>query len=261
MVKRHMKRIASPASWHLLKKEHVFVTRPRPGAHRLAQGMPLTVVLKELIPVSKTTHEARKVLIANVIKVDGKRRIMSRFITGLFDVISLSADEHYRLMLNSRGRFTAVQIPASEAGIKPAKVLGKRSVRGGRIMLSLSGGRNLLLDKSDVNVGDTVMIGIPKTELKKHLPLREGALIYLQGGRHIGKVGKVTAMHSGQITFTSRDGKEKNETSKAYAVVIGTDREDITLQDAAGPRIREAGASIAIRSRPGAVKENGKRVE
>ena len=54
MVKSHLKRIAAPRTWDIDRKTTKFIARPKPGQHTLQLGMPLAVLLKEILKKMKT---------------------------------------------------------------------------------------------------------------------------------------------------------------------------------------------------------------
>ena len=63
MTKHHMKRVAAPKSWNILRKSGIFITRPKSGAHTLARAMPVGVWLKEIFGIAKTERDVRNILL------------------------------------------------------------------------------------------------------------------------------------------------------------------------------------------------------
>jgi small subunit ribosomal protein S4e len=229
MPKKHLKSIAVPKTWHVPRKKTVFVTRPYPGAHPMPHSMPLNIVMKELIKCAQTTKEVRHILERKQVLVDGVRRDEYKLPVGLMDAVSLpDVDEHYRVVLDSRGKIAAVPIKKDEAAMKPCRVMGKTVLGKGKFQLNLSGGRNLLVAKADYAVGDTLLLSLPKQEVKQHLKLEKGALVYLIGGSHIGETGTVEEMADGKIRVKADSASY--ETPKRYAFVVGKDKPAITLK-------------------------------
>src|SRR3989344_2990930 len=100
-MKNHLKRIASPKTWLLDRKERTFVVRPNPGTHPLRLGVSLGAVLRDMINAASTMREIRKILNAQDVLVDGVKRKDHRFMVGLFDVVSIpSLKSHYRMVLD-----------------------------------------------------------------------------------------------------------------------------------------------------------------
>lgn len=229
MVKKHLKSVATPRTWSVPRKETVFITRPYPGAHPMLYSMPLNVVMKELIKCAQTTKEVRYILKTKQVLVDGVRRQEYKMPVGLMDVVSLSGiNEYYRIVLDNRGKIIAVSISKEEAVQKPCRVAGKTLVGKDKFQLNLSGGRNLLVPKADYAVGDTLLLTLPQQEIKQHLKLEKGMLVYLIGGKHIGETGTVEEIADGKIRV--KTGSATYETSKQYAFVVGKEKSLVTLK-------------------------------
>ena len=103
-MKNHLKRIASPRTWLINRKQNKFTVRPKPGAHSLEQGLALGIVVRDLLKLASTMMEVKKLLNDQEILVDGKRRKDYRFITGLFDVITIPVlKKSFRVLLDAKG--------------------------------------------------------------------------------------------------------------------------------------------------------------
>lgn len=101
-MKRHMKRMAMPKSWQI-EKNKKFVTRALPGAHSFDLGMPLNVILRDILKLASNNQEIKKILYNKEVLVNNKRRKESRFIVGLMDVISIpELNKYYRILLNKK---------------------------------------------------------------------------------------------------------------------------------------------------------------
>lgn len=229
MTKNHLKRIATPRSWPLLRKERKFVTRPNPGSHPLFEGLALGTFMTEIINIVKTKKEARNVLNNKEVLVDGKRRKDHRYMVGLMDVVSIpEAKKNYRIIFNKKGKVCVVEIDEKEAKLKPAQIIGKSKVKG-KIQLNLSGGRNLLVEKDGFKVGDMVVLQLPEQKITEHIKMEKGAMALLLAGQHIGDIGTVEDMRGEEIIFKSKD-KGVFETLKRYAFVVGKGKSVIKLE-------------------------------
>ncbi len=225
-MKNHLKRIAAPRRWHIDRKANTFTTRPKPGAHPLDQGLPLNVILRDIVKIAASTSEVKKILNNNEILVDGKRRKDHRFIVGLFDVVSFNKSQ-YRVALDAKGRLSLIEIPATEKTKKVCKVTGKSILKGGKIQLNLFDGKNILTSEK-VSVGDSVLIELPSCKITKVFPLKEGATIYLQRGKRSGDSGTLKTLNDKQAVYES-NGKDV-ETLKEYLFVIGEKKAEVTIQ-------------------------------
>ncbi len=226
-MKSHLKRLVTPKSWTLLKKEEKFVVRPRPGAHPAKLSMPITLLLKNL-GYAATTKEVKKILNTREVLVDGRRVKENKFPVGFMDVITIKeTNDSLRIVLDKKGRLKVIPADKDEVQLKLCRVKKKTALKKGRIQVNLSDNKNILTDKKDMKVGDTVLITIPFQEIKQHLPLEKGALICLIGGKHIGHKGTVDSIEGNKLIYTT--AKKKHESLKKYAFVIGKGKEAIKL--------------------------------
>ena len=112
---KHIKRLAAPKSWAIARKDEVYLAALFQVTHR-SRGMAAAVVLKELIPLAKTTGEVRKMLRAKDVLVDGKKIKEYKHSIGLMDVVSIpEIKEHFRILLDSHGRLFAHKITDKES--------------------------------------------------------------------------------------------------------------------------------------------------
>ncbi len=226
-MSRHLKRINAPKSWIIQRKTTKYIAKPMPGAHRIAESMPLSLVLRKLGHAT-TAAEAKKILNTHQILVDGKRARSLKAQLGLMDSIALpETNEYYRVVFDRKGRLQMVPIPKGETGIKLCKVVNKTAVTGGKTQFNLSDGRNLLADKAAAKTGDTLVLQVPGQKIQQIITLEKGSLIYLLGGRHIGTFGVLEKVEDDEITFTA-EGKSI-ATAKKYALVVGKDKPVLTL--------------------------------
>lgn len=228
MVRNHLKRLAAPKAWNIKRKENKFIAKPNPGAHSLKLGMPLSVFIRDILKYAKTTKEVKKILQNKDILVDGIRRKEHRFIVGLMDVISIpELKKYYRVILDKKGKIGLIDIKKDDASIKPCRITGKNKVKG-KVQLNLFDGRNILVDKDDYKVNDTVIISLPKQEIKKCIRLDKKGIVFLIGGKRIGETGIVEDIIADKIRYKSKDGVF--ETLKKYAFAIGKEKPEIKLE-------------------------------
>ncbi len=191
MSSHHLKRLAMPRSWPLPRKTSVWVTRPTPGAHSLEHSMPVSLVIRDVLGLAKTSREVRFILHNELAKIDGRVVKDTRRGVGLMDVLSLG-DEHYRCILDHNGRLRYRTISADEAGWKICRIEGKTTIKGGQTQLNLHDGRNLIVDDpSQYNTGDSLKLGLPEQSIVEHIRFGEGTRCYLIGGGHVGSTADV----------------------------------------------------------------------
>lgn len=217
-MKNHSKRLAAPRTWNIDRKEGIFTVRPNAGGHSLDKGLPLGIILRDVLKFALTMGEAKKILNGKHVLVDGKRRKDHRFIVGLFDILSLpDVKKHYRMMLDTKGRLNVVEIPSSESTIKPCKLVGKKMLAGGKMQFNFHDGKNIKTD-TKAKVGDTIVLSVPSLEVKEVLPLQKGSHVFLTKGKHSGGTGTLKEIKGNEAVYIT-EGKEV-ETAKEYLFVV-----------------------------------------
>jgi small subunit ribosomal protein S4e len=77
-------------------------------------------------------RETKQIVMQRLVKVDGKVRTDATYPAGYMDVISIDkTGEHFRLVYDTKGRFTVHRIEAAEAEYKLGKVKRVQLGRGG----------------------------------------------------------------------------------------------------------------------------------
>ena len=84
------------------------------------------------------------------------------------------------------------------------------------------------MEKDEYKNGDTVIISLPKQEIKGHIKLEKGCIIYLIGEKHSGDTGEVEGIIGGKITYKKVNG-EVIETLKKYVFAVGKGKPAISL--------------------------------
>lgn len=227
-MNRHLKSIVAPKSWTLLRKATKYTTRPSPGAHSLARSLPVGLLLKQL-GYAQTTREARKILNEKNVFVDGKVVKDRHFGVGFMDVVQLKdAKKNLRVSLDVKGRLIFIDITEAESGKKVCRIEGKTVVKGGKLQLNLSDGRNVLVDKDSYAVGDSIVLQLPEQKVSSHIALEKGSAVFLMAGRHLGKIGVVDNIEGDRLWFTA-DG-EKCETLKKFGFAVGKEKAVVKLK-------------------------------
>lgn len=222
-MKTHMRRLAAPRTWPIRRKgpRIRFITRPLAGPHTFNEAMPISVILTEILKVARTAREAKNILNSGKILVDGVVRKETAYPVGLMDSLSVG-NEHYRMLLNTKGKLNLNKITKDQAALKPHRIINKTVLKGKKIQLNLFDGRNLIVKDDSYKVGDTLIIS--NNQIKKHLKFGKGSYVYLIGGHHIGKCGTVEEIlvfpGSEPTRVIIKDGENRMEGLKSYAFVV-----------------------------------------
>lgn len=214
----HLKRQKVPKSWPVYRKGTKYVVRP---SSNLREGLPLLVVLRDMLKVAQNRKEAKRAIFLKKILLNKKIPRSERSSVVLFDNISIvPSKEDYRLELSDKGKFELTPIKAEESKKKIAKVIDKKILKGKRAQLNFRDGRNLLSDIK-ANVNDSVVINLEEKKIEKTLPLKEGARAFIFAGKHAGKKGAINSIDSKnkRIELTT-DKKEKINVLIRQIIVI-----------------------------------------
>lgn len=229
--KNHLKRVASPRTWPVTRKTSKWIAKPNPGPHSEEKGMPLVVVLRDLLHVADKAKEIKQILHEGKVMVDGKVRRDHRYPVGLFDVISIpEIKANYRVSIGTDGKFKLV--PVSDVSTKLYKILNKTAVKGGKIQLNLHDGTTILAS-NDYHTKDTILMKVPERSIDQHLKYEIGSYAMVIGGKHAGEFGSikeirvVKATGPNMVKITGKSGDF--DTVERYVVVVGKDTPVVDL--------------------------------
>ncbi|MBW2971306.1 30S ribosomal protein S4e [Candidatus Woesearchaeota archaeon] len=229
MAKSHLKSIAAPGSWRVKRKGFKFITRPRPSGHSLDMCLPLNVVMRDMLDYANTTKEVKYILNNEEVLVDGTRRKDPKLAIGFMDVLTFSKlKESYRVLIDEKGFLKLIKISGTETTLKPAKILGKKILKGGKTQLNLSFGLNILVKKDEYKCGDTLVLQMPNLETKHYYRLEKNSYIFLTSGGHVGDHGVVESIDEKFIIYKSHKG-DTFTTRREFAIVIGDKKPVISL--------------------------------
>lgn len=241
MTKRHtahVKRIAAPKKYHILRKASVYLMRTLPGAHTKEDSVPLAVLLRDLLKIVSTSLEAKRILNDRKVLIDQKAKTELRLPVGLMDVISIPVlGQNYRIIFGTDARLKMIKIPHENAKFKLCKILNKTTIKNGKIQLNLHDGRNIITEDKTMNTGDTLKISLPDQKILKHIALEKGVKVMITNGKHIGEIAVLDEFKpqpgskQDRVLLASENG-EKFETLKNYVFIIGKEHSEIKLSEA-----------------------------
>ncbi len=225
MSRQHLKGYNAPLSWPVKRKKAAYVAKPRPGPHKIANCITISVLLKGYLKYAKTAREVRKILTNGKLIVNKQVINDEKFPLGVFDTIEIpDTKEAYRIMLNERGRIALEKIDLADSAFQLCRINGKTLLKGKKMQLNLSAGRNILVDKDSYKVGDSIIYNLIDKKIIKHLKLEKGSKAFLIGGSYAGSIGTIEkistyeGMRKTELTLKTKDGTI--ETRKYYTIVI-----------------------------------------
>jgi small subunit ribosomal protein S4e len=190
---RHLKRMYAPKHWMLDKLRGRWAPKPAAGPHKLRECMPLIVMLRERLKYALTYREVKMIVMQRLIKVDGKVRSDMFFPAGFMDVVQIEkTKENFRLLYNTKGRFTLHKIVKEEASYKLCRV--KKVMRGpkGIPYCVTHDGRTIRYPDPDVKTNDTVRLDTESGKILDYVKFEPGNVVMISGGNNMGRVGVIS---------------------------------------------------------------------
>jgi len=227
---RHLKRIAAPISWPITRKTQHWVVGANAGAHSMETGIPLLIVVRDILKVANNAREARKIINEKNICIDGVPRTDYKHMVGLFDIVSMPAtNEYYRVLLDKHNRFKLFKEDAGAA--KLCRINNKTIVTKGAVQLNLHDGTNILAS-NDYKTFDTVLLDTKERKIVKHIGYKPGNLAMIVGGEHSGEIGKIKQIRKVRGSGTNMvaiSNENEFETIEDYVYVIGENKSEIKV--------------------------------
>jgi small subunit ribosomal protein S4e len=236
-VTKHLKRLAAPRVMKIKRKESKWTFRSSPGPHPLEGSVPLANLVRDYLGLCATGREAKRVIGAGAIEVDGTVRKNPTHPVGLMDVVTIpKTKQSYRMLLDHHGRLIPVPIKADEAKWKLCRVEGKTTVPGGKTQVNLHDGRNLLLAADQYKTGDVVKLALPDQKVLGSHKLEKGTLALVTGGSHSGELAPIDAIEVKRGPYPNlvvlKAGKDEVfRTVKSYVFPVGEKKPDITMPE------------------------------
>ncbi len=229
----HQKRLSSSKVLSIPKKKHKWVTRSNPGPHPKDMSLPLLVAVRDNLGLCDTGREARRIIGGREVIVDMKPTRDFKRPLGLMDTLSVpKAKQHYRVLLDRKGRLRLVSIDEVDAAWKLVRIEDKTTLKGGKTQLNLHDGRNILLDKDEYKTGDVLKIELPTQKVLSHYPMVKGAVAMVISGSHTGGMStveqRVPTRGSSEDLIEFSDGFS---TVKSNVFVVGADRAEVSVPE------------------------------
>lgn len=233
-MRKHIKRMAAPSSWAIMRKTDHWVSKPSPGPHGTEEAMPLAMVIRDMLKLCDNSREARFVIGGRGIQIDGKVVTDYKFPVGLMDVVTVvKTKESYRMLIDYKSKLKLVRIEDIEKDWKLARIDNKTIVKKGSVQLNLHDGRCVLLPKDQYKTGDVLKLELPSQKVMKAFKLQKGSVALLIGGSHPGSLQTIEDFQikrgsaSNIVTF-----KEGFSTIRENVFVVGEKTPEIKLLEA-----------------------------
>ena len=188
----HLKRQKAPKKWPIHRKGTKYIVRPK---YNIKNGIPILIVLRDILKIAQNRKEVKKAIHLKYILLNNKPIIDEKNTATLLDTITIiPSKKHYKIELSKKGKFQVKEIEEIDASKKVSKIVNKKILKGKKIQLNLSDGRNFISDLK-CNVNDSVLIDFKTNKIEKCLPLKEKAEVTIFEGKHSGEKGIINKIN------------------------------------------------------------------
>ncbi len=164
-----------------------------PGPHGKYDSLPLGIIIRDILGYADSYKEARKILSKRQVFVDGKPRKDVNYPVGFMDVVHIPVlKKYFRVVFNDKGRLVLIETVKGKETKKLVKVKKKTSLKGNKMQITFSDGKNIVVDEKDqgkYHIGDTVELDFVKNKVENVYPIKEGSKIVVVKGKHSGSMG------------------------------------------------------------------------
>jgi len=199
---KHLKRMFAPSHWMLDKLKGRWAPKPSAGPHKMRECLPLIVLLRERLKYALTYRECKMIVMQRLIKVDARVRTDMFFPAGFMDVVQIEkTKENFRLLYDTKSRFTLHKVSKEEASYKLCRV--KRVMRGpkGIPYATMHDGRTLRYPDPDIKAMDTVRLDTATNKMLDYVKFEPGNSVMISAGNNQGRVGTITHLEKHPGSF------------------------------------------------------------
>lgn len=190
---KHLKRLAAPRHWMLDKLSGIYAPKPSSGPHKFRECLPMILLIRGRLKYALTRSEVTKILMQRHVKVDHKVRTDINYPVGFQDVVQIEkTDEHFRLLLDTKGRFVMHRITPEEAQFKLLRVKTYETGPKGVPFITTHDGRTIRYVDPAVNKNDTVKFDLKTKKVVDWVKFDVGHVAMVTGGHNKGRVGIIT---------------------------------------------------------------------
>lgn len=229
----HVSRFHAPKFWMQPPKQKYWAPKPSPGPHPKDKCIPLLIVLRDMLKVADIADEVRKILSLGYVVINGRTIKDRKFPIGMFDIIEIpKINKKWIIIPTPKYLLRPKEI---EETIYIGRISQKKMVKGGKILLGLHNGHNIVLPSEEgrkfKRMDSIVYNG---TKIIKHLPLKEGMLAIITEGRRSGLIGRIKKIERGSMIRRAHTTLEVDgaaiEVPSDYIFVIGENEPEVKVR-------------------------------
>jgi small subunit ribosomal protein S4e len=238
--KKHLKLLNAPKHWMLHKLAGVFAPRPSQGPHKIAECLPLSIILRNRLKYALSRRETVMIVMRRLVEVDGKVRMDLNYPAGFMDVISIKkTKENFRLVFDEKGRFKLLPIAEDEAKFKLCRVQSlqktDKATSGRNYALTGSAaaipvlrthdGRTVRYPDPLIRVNDVIKLNLTTGKIDSYIKFDIGQVAMVTKGANRGRIGTIVNKEKHPGSFDIVHLKDKRDhpfaTRLANVFVIG----------------------------------------
>jgi small subunit ribosomal protein S4e len=226
-----VKRQSAPSFWKVRRKHGQFVVRAKPGPHRKSICYPLGILIRDVLRVTQSMDEVKRMLNDGKVSVDGVVRRSIGWPVGLMDIIELiPLSQAFRLVPKNRNLLVPVLLSKqTEKNLKILRVTLRKTIKGKKTQYGFHDGKTLIANEQ-YSVGDSCLFDLSNKEVKSYMKLRSGSIVLVTKGENAGAIGKIEEIREGLFSLPKRAvvsfGDRSVELPVQMAMLIG-DQEPI----------------------------------
>jgi len=198
-----LKRQMAPNFWQIKRKGFPFALSVDPGPYSKDKCYPIGIILRDILHLCNTMHEAKLIINSGQIKVDGIVRRDVHFGVGIMDVIEVVPNgETYRMI--PKDFKILVPVKTREKDVKLLKITSKVTIKGNKIQYGFHDGKTLISDNRSMSVGDVCLVKMPQIQIQTHVKFDIGCKVLIIQGENAGKIGQVDEIKNGMFSLPKR---------------------------------------------------------
>jgi len=205
----HIKRKAAPVMWGLPRKGTKYLARP---SHEPEEGVPLIIVLRDLLNQVRNAKELKKVLNDKKVQINGKIIRDIKYPVMLFDSISFPETKKYFRVVLRKKRISFVEISESQSKKRVYQIVNKTLLKNKKIQLNLNYGKNIIVTQNS-EVGDFIVLENSSNKILETIKMKKGLEVVVIMGKHLGRTGFIESIDElgGKKILTLKNKKENEE--------------------------------------------------
>ena len=221
----------------------IWAPRPSQGPHKLRESLPVILILRNRLKYALTGKETKMICKEKNVLVDGKVRTDPNFPAGFMDVVEIpKANDQFRLIYDTKGRYNLHRISAEEKTYKLARVKRQELTKKKVPYIVTHDGRTIRYPDPSIKVDDVVKVDIKTGKVIDFIKFEVGKLAMITKGRNTGRVGSILHVekHPGSFDIvTIRDvAGHSFSTRQENVFIVGSgDKPEITLPKGQGVKL------------------------